>query len=232
MERTNESWLQHLQDSSPYQAGAIEELRSYLKRGVLGYLYSRSDLSYLADTELQQMCEDFTQETLFKIQANLHTFQGKSRFTTWASKIAINHTISELRRAKWRDLSLDTITAAGTCLQEILTLNSKGGIPEFESEERQVWLTIGEVINNDLTERQRQALAAVYFENIPMPEVARLLETDVNNLYKVLHDARLKLKRRLQKLGLETQCILNLFKDGGGAGHRLPLTARATPPIR
>jgi RNA polymerase sigma-70 factor (ECF subfamily) len=217
MERTNESWLEHLQDNSPHQAEAIEELCSYLKRGVLGYLYSRSDLSYLADTESQQMSEDFTQETLLKIQANLHTFQGKSKFTTWASKIATNHTISELQRAKWRDLSLDTITAAGTSLQEILTLNSaKSDNPEFKSEQRQVWLTIGEVINNDLTERQRQALAAVYFENIPMPEVARLLETNVNNIYKVLHDARLKLKRRLQKLGLETQYIPNLFRDGGG----------------
>ena len=216
MERINESWLEHLQDNSPCQAGAIEELRGYLKRGVLGYLYSRSDLSYLDDTELQQMSEDFTQEALLKFQAKLHTFQGKSKFTTWASKIATNHTISELRRAKWRDLSLDTITAAGTSLQEILTLNSKGDNPEFKSEQRQVWLTIGEVINNDLTERQRQALAAVYFENIPMPEVARLLETNVNNIYKILHDARLKLKRRLQRLGLETQYILNLFRDGGG----------------
>ena len=219
MERTNENWLEHLQDSSPYQAEAIAELRHYLKRGVLGYLYTRSDLNYLADTELQQMSEDFTQETLLKIQAKHHTFQGRSKFTTWASKIAANHTISELRRAKWRDLSLDTITGAGTSLQEILTTDSKDNDPDISSERALVWQTITEVINNDLTERQRRVLAAVHFENIPIAEVARLLETNVNNIYKILHDARLKLKRCLQKSGLDPQYVLSLFSENSSGSY-------------
>ena len=219
MERTNEIWLEHLQDNSPYQAEALEELRGYLKRGVLGYLYTRSDLSYLAHTELQQMSEDFTQETLLKIQTKLHTFQGRSKFTTWASKIAANHASSELRRAKWRDLSLDTITAAGTSLHEILTTGSQSSNPDISSERELVWQTITEVINNDLTDRQRRVLAAVHFENIPMAEVARLLETNVNNIYKILHDARLKLKRRLRRLGLEPQYILRLFSESGTGAY-------------
>jgi RNA polymerase sigma-70 factor (ECF subfamily) len=220
MERTNEMWLEHLQDdNSPYQAEALEELRGYLKRGVLGYLYTRSDLSYLADTELKQMSEDFTQETLLKVQAKLHTFQGRSKLTTWASKIAGNYAISELRRAKWRDLSLDTITAAGTSLHEILTTDYQSSDPDISSERELVWQTITEVINNDLPDRQRRVLAAVHFENIPMAEVARLLETNVNNIYKILHDARLKLKRRLQRLGLEPQYILSLFSESGSGAY-------------
>lgn len=219
MERTNEIWLEHLQDNSPYQAEALEELRGYLKRGVLGYLYTRSDLSYLAHTELQQMSEDFTQETLLKIQTKLHTFQGRSKFTTWASKIAANHAGGELRRAKWRDLSLDTITAAGTSLHEILTTDTQSSNPDISSERELVWQTITEVINNDLTDRQRRVLAAVHFENIPMAEVARLLETNVNNIYKILHDARLKLKRRLRRLGLEPQYILRLFSESGTGAY-------------
>lgn len=216
MERTNEMWLEHLQDGHPLQAEAIEALRRYLKRGVLAYLRSRSDLGYLAETELQQMSEDFTQEALLKVQANLNTFQGRSKFTTWATKIASNLTISELRRAKWRDLSLDAITEAGTSFQEILvTESSKRSDPDAASERQQIWATIIDVINNDLTERQRQVIAAVQFNNIPMPEVARLLNTNVNNVYKIMHDARLKLKRRLQALDLEPQYILKLFSEAG-----------------
>lgn len=216
MERTNEIWLEQLRDDSPHQAEAIEDLRQYLKRGVMGYLYRRSDLNYLADAELQQMSEDFIQEALIKIKDNLDTFRGKSKFTTWAAKIATNHTISELRRAKWRDLSLDALTEAGTSLQEILVTDSAElANPDVENERRQVWETINHVINNDLTERQRQALAAVQFENIPMTEVARLLDTNVNNIYKLLHDARLKLKRRMQALGLEPSYILKLFSENG-----------------
>ncbi len=216
MERTNEMWLEELQEGHPGQFQAIEDLRRYLKRGVMAYLHTRSDLNHLAEPELQQMSEDFVQEALLKIQAKLDTFQGRSKLTTWAAKIAGNLTISELRRAKWRDLSLDAITEAGTSLHEILvTDSSKSGNPSTESERGQVWDIIIEVINNDLTERQRQVLAAVQLNNIPMPEVARLLGTNVNNIYKIMHDARLKLKRRLQALDLEPQYILKLFSEEG-----------------
>lgn len=215
MERTNEVWLSELRDDSPHQAAALEDLRHYLQRGVLAYLRGRSDINYLAETELQQMSQDLTQEALLKVQANLDTFQGKSKFTTWAAKIAANHTISELRRARWRNLSLDAITEAGTALQEILvTTASDENNPATESERRQVWQTVMDVINNDLTERQRRALAAVHINNIPITEVARLLDTNPNNIYKLLHDARMKLKQQLEKLGLEPQYILKLFGEG------------------
>jgi len=212
MERDNEAWLSNLRDGSPHQTEAIKDLLRYLKRGVMAYLRSRSDLNYLADVELGQMSQDFTQEALLKIQANLDNFQGKSKFTTWASKIAANHTISELRRAKWRDYSLDAMTESGTSLQEILTPpSSKGYDPATASERRLVWDMLNDVINNELTERQRLVLVAVRVENVPIAEVARLLETNANNIYKLLHDARLKLKRRLQALDLDAQYILKLF---------------------
>lgn len=212
MERTNETWLSELRDESPHQGEAIEDLLKYLKRGVIAYLYTRSDLNHLAESELHQMSEDFAQEALLKIRANLDNFQGKSKFTTWAAKIAANHTISELRRAKWRDFSLDAITESGTSLQEILALPANQSIsPAAESERRQIWGTITEVINTQLTDRQRQALVAVRVENVPITEVARLMNTNPNNIYKLLHDARLKLKRSLLALDLDPDYILKLF---------------------
>jgi len=78
-----------------------------------------------------------------------------------------------------------------------------------------VWQAILDVIENDLTERQRQVLVAVRVENYPMSEIARLLDTNINNIYKLLHDARLKLKRGLEELGLDPQYILQLFSDDG-----------------
>jgi DNA-directed RNA polymerase specialized sigma24 family protein len=53
----------------------------------------------------------------------------------------------------------------------------------------------------------------VLVERVPITEVARLLNTNPNNIYKLLHDARLKLKLRLQQLGLEPTYILKLFED-------------------
>jgi RNA polymerase sigma-70 factor (ECF subfamily) len=213
MERTNETWLAELRGSGSLQTEALADLRQFLQRGVLAYLHSRSDLD-LAEIELRQMSEDLTQEAILKIQANLDSFQGKSKFTTWAAKIAANHTISELRRAKWRDLSLDTVTEAGTSLEESLGhAVQPGGNPDTQNERQQVWQSVLEVINRDLTDRQRQVLAAIQMEGLPVEEVAHLLDTNPNNVYKLLHDARLKLKQRLTKLGLEPQYILRLFSE-------------------
>jgi RNA polymerase sigma factor (sigma-70 family) len=83
--------------------------------------------------------------------------------------------------------------------------------PDTDVERRQVWQTILNVINNDLGQRQRRALTAVHFENRSTAETARLLNTSINNIYKLLHDARSSLKRRLQLLDLEPQYILHLF---------------------
>lgn len=213
MERSNETWLNELRSDGSVQTEALTDLRQFLQRGVLAYLRGRSDLD-LAENELRQMSEDLTQEAILKIQANLASFQGKSKFTTWAAKIAANHTISELRRAKWRDLSLDTVTEAGTSLQEtLLNAVQPGGNPATQNERQQVWQSVLEVINQDLTERQRQVLAAIQMEAMPVEEVAHLLETNPNNVYKLLHDARLKLKQRLTKLGLDSQYILRLFSE-------------------
>jgi RNA polymerase sigma-70 factor (ECF subfamily) len=212
MERTNEMWLTELRDGHPGQTEAIEDLLKHLRRGVLAYLYARSDLNHLAETELHQMSNDFSQDALLKVQDNLDSFQGKSKFTTWASKIAANHTISEMRRAKWRDFSLDAMTESGVSWQEMLEVPpSSGTNPDMQSERRHVWEAIEQVINNELTERQRQALVAVRVENIPIAEVARLLDTNANNIYKLLHDARLKLKRQLEELELEPDYILKLY---------------------
>ncbi|MCB9099350.1 MAG: sigma-70 family RNA polymerase sigma factor [Anaerolineales bacterium] len=213
MERTNEAWLEDLRDDSPHQTDAINELLTHLKRGVFAYLRTRSDLSHLAEAELEQMGQDFAQEAILKVKDNLDKFQGKSKFTTWAAKIAANHTISELRRARWRDYSLDALTDSGTSLQEILALPAGQNLnPDTENERRQVWHILDEVISQELTDRQRQALVAVTVDNVPISEVAKSLNTNANNVYKLLHDARLKLKRSLQALDLDAAYILRLFE--------------------
>ena len=52
---------------------------------------------------------DFAQEALIKITANLDSFRGESRFTTWAQKIAVNVALTELKRKRWRDVSLQEL---------------------------------------------------------------------------------------------------------------------------
>lgn len=45
----------------------------------------------------RQLAQDATQETLLRIVRRLETFDGRSRFTTWTHRIAVNASLDQLR---------------------------------------------------------------------------------------------------------------------------------------
>jgi RNA polymerase sigma-70 factor (ECF subfamily) len=63
-----------------------------------------------------------------------------------------------------------------------------------------------------LTERQRRALIMLGMQGMPMEEAARRLKTNRNALYKLLHDARLRLRQRLQAEGLNVEEVFSAFE--------------------
>ncbi len=210
--RTNDQWLTQLNTLGAAHDAALNDLRQFILRGLMGYLHTRSDLTRLDGRELEHLAQDMVQEALIKIQAKRHTFQGKSKFTTWATKIAINHLISELRRQHWQNVSLQQAIDNGITLEDVMAINvNHPSNPSVSAERRLVWQAIQSVLENELTARQQQALVATQLNGVPMQEVAKMLGTNINNLYKLLHDARLKLKKTLLAQGLEPDYILGLF---------------------
>ena len=75
--------------------------------------------------------------------------------------------------------------------------------------------TLREVIERELTEKQRRVLILMDFHEVPMDEVVRHLGTNRNAVYKLLHDARRKLKSGLQARGIEIGETLTLFDPSG-----------------
>jgi RNA polymerase sigma-70 factor (ECF subfamily) len=53
----------------------------------------------------------------------------------------------------------------------------------------------------ELTSRQRQVFVAVALNDVQIDVVADQLESTRGAVYKVLHDARMKLRRRLEREG-------------------------------
>ncbi len=80
----------------------------------------------------------------------------------------------------------------------------------MQSEIREI---IREVIERDLTDKQRHVLIMMVFNEVPMDEVVRRLGTNRNAIYKMLHDARRKLKSSLQARGFEVGEMLALFSE-------------------
>jgi RNA polymerase sigma-70 factor (ECF subfamily) len=68
------------------------------------------------------------------------------------------------------------------------------------------------LIEHELTDKQRRALVAVAIRDMPISEVARRMDTNRNALYKVIHDARMRLKRQLEVRGLDVDDVLKVFR--------------------
>lgn len=202
-ERTNQTWLDELQ--GPERDEALTDLRAFLVRG-LGYsIANRSDVDGV-------LIEDFAQEALLKILDNLDTFRGESRFTTWAQKIAVRVALTELRRRRWRDLSIDAITEPQGMDFVPDFLIDPDAPPDHQAVQRQFLETLSRLISTELTDKQRQALVAVRIHGIPLEEVARRMGTNRNALYKLLHDARQRLKSQMEAEGLTPDEVLSAFE--------------------
>lgn len=204
-ERSNEEWVTELSD--PIVDQTVEDLRIILLRGLRVALASR------VDSDLEAMTEDFAQDALLKILKSIHTFRGESRFTTWAQKIAIHVAFSELRRRRWKDISLQTLveTPEGDEFTPAI-LTDPAHSPEEETTQRDIMDIVERLVDEELTERQRTAMLAMLQGEMPISEIAEKMDTNPNALYKLLHDARKRLQSRLEEqAGLNAAEVLALF---------------------
>jgi len=202
-ERTNEQWLAELRGPNPDEA--LADLYNLLVRGLKAALGG-----YGGGVEAN--VGDFAQEALIKITGNLDSFRGESRFTTWAQKIAMNVALTELKRRRWRDVSLQDLLAKREAADRGPAETQL--TPEQLALQNTVLHELRRMVDEELTDRQREAVVAVLLEGMPISEVARRMGTNQNALYKLLHDARKKLKRQMQAAGLSAKEVLATFEEG------------------
>jgi RNA polymerase sigma-70 factor (ECF subfamily) len=143
----------------------------------------------------------------------MDTFEGRSQFTTWVHKIAVRIALTELRRKRWRDTSLDELTENEDIPPPKGLLADLQASPETSAERADMLAHVRRIIDEDLTDRQRKALTMLAIQDLPMDEAARKLRTNRNALYKLLHDARLRLKTRLTMEDISAHEILALFEE-------------------
>ena len=209
--RNNEQWLSDLRDKGEAREAALEELHAIILRGLP---FALSRWLSPANPLFEPLTEEVAQETLLRVLDQLHTFEGRSQFTTWVHKIAIRIALTELRRKRWQDSSLDEMVDNEEKPVSPRILEDSRATPEQSAERMDMMDRVRKVINEELTERQRSALMMLGMQGMPMEEAAKRLNTNRNALYKLLHDARLRLKQRLQTEGLDAQEILTAFEGG------------------
>ena len=198
-DRSNDIWIEQLGPSGPQGDRVVGELREILRRGLGKALRHQpgADDAFL---------EDVTQEALIKVMGGLSGFRGESRFTTWVITIAVRVAFSELRRARWRDVSLDHLNETGATPTASTTSSSS-----TQTERNELIAVMHGVMERDLTERQRFVLSAE-LNGVPQAELCSRLGLNRNALYKLGHDARRKLKEGLVAVGVTEDDVRDVFE--------------------
>jgi len=189
LERNNQQWLLELSEAGAKRDAALEDLRGFLARGLRQALPGH-----------ETQVDDFVQEALIKCLDKIKLFRSESRFTTWALTIAVRVAFTEMRRRRWKDVSLDEMI-------EVSNFNPASLLNECDNIEKRMLLdkivnTLYDTINKKLTEKQRQTVFAELIHEAPLEEIARRMGTTRNALYKVSHDARRRLRRALTEAGV------------------------------
>ncbi len=209
-ERTNEEWLKALSISGSNQEAALADLRILLKRGLQRGLLGRVDT---IAPEFETQAEDFAQEALLKILAKLDSFAGRSKFTTWAHKIAVHVALSELRRKRWKDSSLEQLTEVNDSEYTPSFTADPAPQPDSVAERRDILARINRIIEEDLTDKQRIVMQTAVIQGRTTNEVAQLMDMKPNAVYKLVHDARLRLKKRLEEENLPPSEVMAIFRS-------------------
>lgn len=195
-----DDWVKRLTAGADGYDRSVAELRDYLLRGVARGLANR----YGGQVPI----EDIVQESLLKILQNLDSYAGRSQFTTWATAIAIRVGISKLRRHYYREISLDQVLRDGDFRIDL----ADPARPDAanESERRQLLQLLETQIREALTDRQRLAIRGV-LAGLPIEEIASRLGSNRNAIYKLVHDARTRLRGALEDHGVRAEDIQAIF---------------------
>jgi RNA polymerase sigma-70 factor (ECF subfamily) len=208
--RTNEAWLSDLRAQGPARESALADLREVIHHGLP---YALSRWVSPQDPLFAPLIDEVTQEALLRVLDQLGGFEGRSLFTTWVQKIAVRIALTELRRKRWQDSSLDELTDTERLLSTPRLMADRAPGPDALAEQGDMLARVRRILDEELTPKQRQALILLGIQDIPLEEAAKRMKTNRNALYKLLHDARLRLRRRLTAEGLTPQEVLAAFEQ-------------------
>jgi RNA polymerase sigma-70 factor (ECF subfamily) len=191
-------WVAALSAGGREQEDATRRLHELLLRAAR-FEVNRRRTSLDSSVDVDQLAADAAHDALMALTAKLHTYRGESRFTTWAYKFALLEASVKVRRRAWREREVPLDPDAWTRLPD-----ARRG-PAGSAEESELLGALRRGIEEALTAHQRVVLVSVAIEGVPIDVLAERLGTTRGAIYKTLHDARRKLRKRLSEQGFDIE---------------------------
>jgi len=189
-----DDWVIRLSMTGRVREEAVARLHDLMLRAARHQVGRMPEGIRLGAARREEVVHSAADEATVSVISRLSTFEGRSRFTTWAYKFGVIHTLVEVRRAAWsgREIPLRGIEE----LSETPTSS-----PEAHAEGRDLAQAVREGMLEVLTPHQRRVAVAVLVDEIPIDVLAERLGTTRSALYKTLHDARKRLRAHLSAQG-------------------------------
>jgi RNA polymerase sigma-70 factor, ECF subfamily len=191
-----EAWLTALRGGGIERDRAIGRLHELLLRAARFEVgRRRAALAQVRGEELEDIATQAAADAMMAVLAKLDEFRGASRFTTWAYKFALLEAGVKLRRRAWqgREVVLGSDGWHGFAERRA---SAQEGLEQTEMLE-----ALRDAIADVLTDHQREVFVALALNEVPIDVLAERLATTRGALYKTLHDARRKLRTRLEADG-------------------------------
>jgi RNA polymerase sigma-70 factor (ECF subfamily) len=191
-----EEWHLDLHAEGVRRDEAVALLHGLLLRAARFEVFRRRDsLPQLSAVELDELAQDAADDAAVSVLRRLDDFRGESSFRTWAYKFALLEASVKVRRRAWRsrEVTLEP--------EHWESFAHAGPGPDDDVENGALLEAVRDGIRSALTPRQRQVLVATVLDGVPIDVLAEQLGSNRNALYKVLHDARRRLREHVASAG-------------------------------
>ena len=187
-------WLASLRDARRDEAiGRLHDLLVRVARREIG---RRNRGGQITGPDVEDLAHQAATDAVMLITRRLDVFRGESRFTTWACKFAIFEVSSKLGRHYWKHRP-----ASADALDWDRLPDRFGPVPADTAESLDLIAAVREAADTCLTDKQREVFSALVLEGIPLDALVIRMGTSRNAIYKVMFDARQKLRRELVDRG-------------------------------
>ncbi|MDR2675158.1 MAG: sigma-70 family RNA polymerase sigma factor [Opitutaceae bacterium] len=168
---------------------AFDKLVVKYRERVFGVIYNM--------TSNREDTADLAQDAFIKAFQSIHRFQGQSSFFTWLYRIAVNSTLSHLRKSRLRSFfSFEKIHEEDANAEVLRQLtDKKGGDRELFVKELQEKLN--EAMQK-LSIKHRTVVTLFEIDGLSHEEIAEIMECSVGTVRSRLHYAKQLLQAELQ----------------------------------
>jgi RNA polymerase sigma-70 factor (ECF subfamily) len=185
-------WLGVLAETGPSREAALARLHELLVRVARAEARRRGPWVRIAGPELDDLACQAAADALMAITRKIGQFRGESRFTTWACKFAIFEVSAKIGRHFWRHPGVPLDAEDWDRLPDRFGLD-----PAREAEWRDLLAALRRAVDDKLTPRQREVFVAIVLNDVPLDALVIELGSSRNAIYKMLFDARRKLRAAL-----------------------------------